>query len=66
MDTELDAFERKLLQLVEACHGLRAENRRLRDELAESRNELRQFQERLEGARSRLERLVEQLPDEMP
>jgi cell division protein ZapB len=66
MDAELDAFERKLLQLVETCHGLRAENKRLRNELAESRNELRQFQERLEGARSRLERLVEQLPDEMP
>jgi len=66
MDTELGAFEKKLMLLVETCQRLRSENRRLRDELGESRNELRQFQERVEGARARLERLVEQLPDEMP
>jgi cell division protein ZapB len=65
MDTELATFENKLLQLVEVCRRLRSDNQRLREELAESRNELRQFQERMEGARARLERLVEQIPDEM-
>jgi len=66
MDTELDTFERKLMQLVETCHRLRSDNQRLRHELSESRNEVRQFQERIEGARARLEKLVEQIPDDLP
>lgn len=66
MDTEFDAFAKKLMLLVETCHRLRAENQRLRDEFVESRNEVRRLQERLDGARARLEKLVEQLPDEMP
>jgi cell division protein ZapB len=66
MDTELGTFERKLMQLVETCHRLRSDNQRLRHELSESRNEVREVQERIEGARTRLEKLVEQIPDEMP
>lgn len=66
MDTELCAFEKKLMQLVETCHRLRSDNQRLRHELSESRNEVRQFQERIEGARARLEKLVELIPDEAP
>lgn len=54
------------MQLVETCHRLRSDNQRLRDELSESRNEIREFQESIEGARTRLEKLVEQIPDEMP
>jgi cell division protein ZapB len=66
MDSELGDFERKLFQLVEACHRLRSDNQRLRKELSESRSEVRQFQERIEGARARLERIVEQIPDQAP
>lgn len=66
MDTELCTFEKKLMQLVETCHRLRSDNQRLRHELTASRNEVRQFQERIEGARARLEKLVEQIPDEAP
>ena len=64
MDTELGIFEKKLLRLVEVCQRLRSDNQRLRQELSESRNEVRQFQERIEGARARLEKLVEQIPDQ--
>jgi cell division protein ZapB len=66
MDTEFGTFEKKLLQLVETCHRLRADNQQLRRELIESRNEIQQFQERIEGARARLEKLVEQIPDQTP
>jgi cell division protein ZapB len=66
MDTELGTFEKKLMQLVEVCHRLRSDNHRLRQELTESRNEVRKFQERIEGARARLEKLVEQIPDQTP
>jgi cell division protein ZapB len=66
MDTELGTFEKKLLQLVETCHRLRIDNQRLRRELIESRKEVQQFQERIEGARARLEKLVEQIPDQTP
>lgn len=64
MDTQLSAFEKKLQQLLEVCHRLRSDNARLRRELDESRSEVRQFQERIEGARARLEKLVEQMPDQ--
>ncbi len=66
MDTELGTFEKKLMQLVETCQRLRSDNQRLRQELTESQNEVRKFQERLEGARTRLEKLVEQIPDQTP
>lgn len=66
MDTELGAFEKKLLQLLDVCHRLRSDNQRLQQELTASRNEVRQFQERIEGARARLEKLVEQIPDQTP
>ncbi len=66
MDTELGDFERKVLRLVELCQQLRSDNRRLRQELIESRNEVRRYQERIEGARTRLEKLVEQIPDQAP
>jgi cell division protein ZapB len=66
MDTELETFEKKLMQLVETCQRLRSDNQRLRQELTESQNEVRKFQERLEGARARLEKLVEQIPDQTP
>jgi len=66
MDTELGDFERKVLRLVEVCQQLRSDNHRLRRELMESRNEARQYQERIEGARARLEKLVEQIPDQAP
>ena len=66
METELSAFERKLVQLVDLCHRLRSDNKRLRQELASSQDEVRQFRERIEGARAQLEKLMDRIPDQIP
>ncbi len=63
MEKEFDAFEQKLGQLLELCDRLRSDNQRLRQELASSLDEARRCRERIDGARTRLERLIEQTPD---
>ena len=64
MQAELDALESKLAQLVQLGQRLRAENYRLRQELAQALSQSRQRHDQVEGARSRLERLLAQLPEE--
>jgi cell division protein ZapB len=66
METELSAFERKLVQLVDLCRRLRSDNKRLRQELASSQDEVRQFRERIEGARAQIEKLMDRIPDQIP
>ena len=64
MQAELDTLEGKLAQLVQLSQRLRAENYRLRQELAETLSQSRQCHDKVEGARLRLERLLAQLPEE--
>ncbi len=64
MQTELDALENKLAQLVQLSQRLRAENHQLRQELATTLSQGRQYNDKMENARKRLERLLEQLPED--
>ena len=64
MKTELDALEAKLAQLVQFSRRLRAENYRLRQELAETQSQNRISNDKIGSAKLRLERLLEQLPEE--
>ncbi|MDE2117741.1 MAG: hypothetical protein KGJ19_04000 [Betaproteobacteria bacterium] len=64
MQTELDALESKLAQLVQLSQRLRAENHRLRQELATTLSQGRQYSDKMENARKRLERLLAQLPED--
>ena len=66
MEPELTTFEQKLGQLVELCDRLRSDNRRLCEELAASREETRQVRQRIDGATTQLEKLLERIPDQMP
>lgn len=66
MDRELKAFEHKLGQLLELCRQLRSDNQRLRQELASSVEDARRCRERIDGARTQLEKLIEQIPDQTP
>ncbi len=67
MEAELKALEEKVGQLVQLCQQLRSENQHLRQQLAASQNESKQFIDKIEGARSRLENLLQQIPeDEQP
>jgi cell division protein ZapB len=62
MESELKALEDKVTQLVEMCHRLRAENIQLRQQLAASEDEGKRLSEKIEGARTRLEGLLQQIP----
>ena len=64
MEAELKALEDKIAQLVQLCARVRTENVRLRQELATAQNEGKHLTEKINGARGRLESLLDQIPEE--
>ena len=64
MDAELKSLEEKINQFVMLCQRLRADNHDLRQQLASSQNESKQLQEKIGDAKTRLEALLTQIPEE--
>lgn len=64
MDAELTALEEKINQFVQLCQHLRAENTQLRQQLATALNENKRLTDRIQGARTRLETLLEKIPED--
>lgn len=64
MQGELNILESKLAQLVQLTKRMRAENHQLRQNLAEALSRARQSEDKINGAASRLEHILAQLPDE--
>lgn len=62
VETEFNALEAKVAQFVTLCERLRAENSGLRQELAAAQNDAKRLNEKIDGARSRLENLLARLP----
>lgn len=62
MEAELNSLEAKVAQFVALCERLRAENVELRRELATARNDAKRLNEKIDGAKSRLEGLINRLP----
>ncbi|MEO8417977.1 MAG: hypothetical protein ABI475_04545 [Methylophilaceae bacterium] len=65
MEADLKALEEKLAQLIELCQLLRAENLKLRQELVQEQDETRQLKENMALASTRLEALIERLPQDV-
>ena len=65
MQTELDALEGKLAQLVQLSQRLRVENHQLRQELATALSQGRLSNDKMEKARKHLENLLAQLPEDI-
>ncbi|MBC7804095.1 MAG: hypothetical protein H7Y16_09495 [Candidatus Parcubacteria bacterium] len=63
MDAEFNSLEGKVAQFVGLCERLRAENHDLRQQLATAKNDARRLNERIEGAKVKLESLLARLPD---
>ncbi|MFA6178026.1 MAG: hypothetical protein ACXWT7_12140 [Methylophilaceae bacterium] len=63
MDTDLKALEEKVAQLVALCQSLRTENLELRQALAQAQDETKQIREQMAKASTRLEALIDQLPE---
>ncbi len=64
MENELNALEDKLAQLIRTSTQLRAENHRLRQELAQALSDNRHCNDKVEAAKERLEKLLATLPEE--
>ena len=63
VDAELNSLEAKVAQFVGLCERLRAENHDLRQQLAAARNDAKRLNERIDGAKVKLESLLARLPD---
>ena len=63
VDAEFDSLETKVAQFVGLCERLRAENHDLRQQLATAKNDAKRLNERIEGAKLKLESLLARLPD---
>ena len=66
MDAELKSLEDKINQFVALSQRVRAENHQLRQQLASAQNENKQLSEKIGAAKSRLESLLVQIPEEQP
>ena len=62
MDTQLDALEQKIEQVLAMCAHLRTENRILRDQIDGLKQRNESLTTRADGARERLEALMDKLP----
>jgi cell division protein ZapB len=65
MHSELDTLEAKIRQVAELCQTLRQENISLRQQLLTSQQDNKQLTTRLEAAKTRLQGLLETLPEDM-
>jgi cell division protein ZapB len=63
VDAEFNSLDAKVAQFVGLCERLRAENHDLRQELATAKNDAKRLNERIEGAKAKLESLLARLPD---
>lgn len=64
MNTELEALEAKIEQVVTLVHHLRAENEVLRNQMAAAEAERLHLRQTMTQARERLEVLVDKLPED--
>jgi len=64
MENELNALESKLTQLIQVSGKLRAENHQLRQELAQALSSNRQYGDKMDVAKARLEKLLITLPED--
>ena len=64
MEAELKSLEKKISQFVELCQRMRADNHQLRQQLAAVLDEKRQLEEKISSATSRLETLLNQIPED--
>ena len=64
MEADLKALELKLTQFVQLCQQLRVDNQQLRQQLASAMSDNKQLAEKIRTATSRLENLLNQIPEE--
>ena len=62
VEAEFSSLEAKVAQFVALCERLRDENRALKAQLAAAQSDAKRLNEKIDGARTRLEGLINRLP----
>ena len=62
MEAEFNSLEAKVEQFVDLCERLRAENSELRQQLVAAQKDAKRLNEKIDGAKSRLEGLLNRIP----
>jgi cell division protein ZapB len=63
MNAEFDTLDGKIDQFLELCQRLKSENRELRLQLVSAQNDTKRLQHKVDGAKTRLEALLRQIPE---
>ena len=63
VEAEFNSLEAKVEQFVGLCERLRAENITLRQQLVAAQNDAKRLHEKIDGARVRVEQLLQRLPE---
>ena len=63
VEAEFNSLEAKVAQFVGLCERLRADNNTLRQQLVAAQNDAKRLNEKIDGARSRVELLLQRLPE---
>ena len=62
VEAEFSSLEAKVAQFVALCERLRAENSDLKQKLAAAQSDAKRLNEKIDGARVRIEGLLNRLP----
>ena len=63
MDAEFDTLDGKIDQFVQLCQRLKSENKELRLQLVSAQNDVKLLEGKVDGAKTRLEALLQQIPE---
>lgn len=63
MDTEFDTLDGKIDQFLQLCQRLKSENKELRLQLVSAQNDVKLLEGKVDGAKTRLEALLRQMPE---
>ncbi len=63
MDAEIDTLDGRIDQFLQLCQRLKSENKELRLQLASVQNDVKGLEHKVDGAKTRLEALLRQIPE---
>ena len=63
MNAEFDTLDDKIDLFLQLCQRLKSENRELRLQLVSAQNDVKRLEHKVDGARTRLEALLRQIPE---
>ncbi len=63
MNAEFDTLDGKIDQFLQLCQRLKNENKELRLQLVSAQNDIKRLEDKVDGAKTRLEALLRRIPE---